>query len=101
MAGTIAWSLFGGTEFRDHIGRNEGPADLFGVVLAARRPDAGFRALDRERVVDREAMLDVETGTAELAHPRSHLDGVAEPDRRDEIGARVDQRDADDAEGVR
>src|SRR6476620_3518202 len=89
-----------GTEFRDHIGRNRGPADLFGVILAARRPDAGFRALDRKLTVNREAVLDVKTGAAELAHPRGHLDGVAELHRLEEIGARVDQWNAHDAEGA-
>src|SRR6476646_9781757 len=89
-----------GTEFRDHIGRNRGPADLFGVILAARRPDAGFRALDRKFTVNREAVLDVKTGAAELAHPRGHLDGVAELHRLEEIGVRVDQWNAHDAAGA-
>src|SRR5262245_47216901 len=49
-----------GAEFGDHIGRDGGTADFFGVVFAARRPDTGFRALNREFAVNRKAMLDVE-----------------------------------------
>src|SRR5262249_61786491 len=87
-------------EFRDDVRRDRDTTDLFGVVLAACRPDTGFRALDREFAVNRKAMLDVEARAAELAHPRGHFDRVAEPDRCDEIGARVDPRDADDDEGA-
>ena len=46
-------------------------------------------------------VLDLEAGAAEFRHARGDLDGVAEFGRLEEIGARIDQRDADDAEGLR
>src|SRR5262249_37047501 len=49
---------------------------------------------------NREAVLDLETRAVELAYPRGHVDHVAKPDGGDEIGARVDQGNADDAEGA-
>src|SRR5262245_37665014 len=87
-------------EFRDDISRNGDTADLFGVVLAACRPDTGFPALDRKFPADRKPMLDVEARAAERAHPGCYLDRVAESDGLDEIGARVDQGNADDAESA-
>src|SRR5580700_6792833 len=65
----------------------------------ARRPDAGLLALDRERTVHQQLMLDVETRTAELAHSGCQLDDVAEPRRREKARAGIDQGDAHDAEG--
>src|SRR5690242_9788227 len=92
-------ALFG-AEFGDHIGRDGGTADLFGVVLVARRPDAGFRALHGQFAVNRKTVFDVEAGAAELAHPRGHLDGVAELNGLEKIDAGIDQGDADDAERI-
>src|SRR5262245_27636790 len=46
-------------------------------------------------------MLDVEARAAEFAHPRNHVDDVAESDRPEEISARVHQRNSDNTEGVR
>ena len=57
-------------KLRDHVARDRSAADLFGVILAARSPDPGFAALDRQFASDREAMLNVEAGAAELADPR-------------------------------
>src|ERR1700722_16285704 len=44
-------------------------------------------------------MLDVETRTAELAHPGRQLDDVAEPRRSQKARAGIDQRDPHDAVG--
>ncbi len=84
-----------GNDFR----RYRDGGDLFGIVLAARRPDPRLAALDRERAADADRVLDLEAGTAEFRHARGDLDRVAELGGLEEIGARIDQRDADDAEG--
>src|SRR6202140_1227455 len=73
--------------------------DLRRIDRIARRPDARLLALDRERAVHQELMLDVETRTAELAHPGRQLDHVAEPRRSQKARAGIDQGYAHDAEG--
>ena len=60
----------------DHVGRDCGAADLFRVILAARRPNAGFAALDREFSANRDLVFDVEAGSAEFADPGSDVDYV-------------------------
>ena len=52
-----------GNDFR----RYRDGGDLFRVVFAARRPDPGLAALDRERAADADRVLDLEAGTAEFA----------------------------------
>src|ERR1700730_11262687 len=66
--------------------------DLRWIGGIARRPHPRFLALDRERAMHRELMLDVETRTAELAHPRRELDNVTEPRRSEKARASADQR---------
>src|SRR3984957_4450267 len=86
-------------EARGDLGRYRLRFDLRRIDRIARRPDACLLALDRERAVHQELMLDVETRTAELAHPGRQLDDVAEPRRSQKARAGIDQGYAHDAEG--
>ena len=72
-----------------------------GIGRIAPRPNARFMAFDGDLAADQKAMFDVEAGTAERAHPRDHLDDIAEARRRDEARAGVHQRNAENAEGGR
>src|SRR5664280_2413242 len=83
------------------IARNGDAADLVRIVLVTRRPDPGLGPVHRQFAADGEPVLDVETGAAELRHPRGDIHHVAEFRGFQEIGARVHQRNTDDAEGFR
>src|ERR1700688_828968 len=84
---------------RGDFGRYRLRFDFRRIGGVARRPDASLLALDRERAVHQELMLDVETRTAELAHPGRQLDDVAEPRRSQKARAGIDQGYAHDAVG--
>src|SRR5262245_19650447 len=96
MSGTLRRIKLG-----DYAVGDRRAADFFTIILAARRPHPGFAALDCHFSIDREAMLHVEARAAEFADPRSHVNDIAEFDRLEEIGARVDQWNSDNAERAR
>jgi len=77
---------------RFHLGR---------IGRIRRGPHPRLAALDRHGAGDEQPVLDIETRTAEFADLRGHLDDIAETGRRQKAGARVDQRNPDDAEGCR
>src|ERR1700722_15293330 len=86
-------------EARRNLGRYRLRFDFRRIDRVSRGPDARLLALDRERAVHQKLMLDVETRTAELAHPGRQLDDVAEPRRSQKARAGVDQGYAHDAVG--
>src|SRR5271169_3465737 len=100
MAGTIGPAPRQLTKSGNDIARNDDGTDLIRVILVARRPNPGFGPVHRRFAAYAEPVFDVEAGAAELGYPRGDLHLVAEFHRDQEIGVGVDQRNADDAEGV-
>ena len=81
------------------LGRNRGrPADLSGVVGVCAAHTRVSPPSICSVAADAEPVLDLEAGAAEFGDAGGDLDRVAELRRFHEIGARIDQRNADDAE---
>lgn len=99
MAANVASDRLSHPEARRDLGGYRLRFDFGRIDRVARRPDARFLALDRERTMHQELMLDIKTRTTELAHPGRELDDVAESRRSEKARAGIDQRYAHDAEG--
>jgi len=86
-------------ETRDHLGRDWLALDLRRIGRILRRPHTGFAAFDRNLARDQYLMRHIEARSPEFADLRRQLDGIAESDRPQKPCARIDQRQADNAEG--